>query len=350
MWILFLLPTFAVLAVQRDWIESDKTRILLMGFLPLVLFLGVGLAALFDRKKLTVNLIIIGCAAAGLFAVSFLAARIGGTPDEGLYQRKPFYQHETPATITLYRKQFGGLNLMPDWRRLMFKTRLARKHAEESFTAWTLFSESGSAGSSGNRLIEFWFPPKSIPPPQERGFPPTFVNLQIDFDKLVTDMGNAARIVGDSEELLADFEKKNDLLDIYYKACRVSWQPNPLPVALLTGKPEYTVLGELVIDLNAFIGYGQDEYGFERVNMINMWVNEKTRPFGLRGAMTALPQRNDAPTIALRIPKDATVVIRDWIVDATQGVPHRIDSWTIVIGDDGLPKTAFHPLEPESYL
>ena len=121
-------------------------------------------------------------------------------------------------------------------------------------------------------------------------------------------------------------------------------------MVVLTGKPDLEVLGELNLELNAFVGYGKDEYGFERVNLINYLTSKKGRAYAKKTGMTALPHRGTTPVITLRVPRDITVIIRNWIVEQEQGVPHRIDSWRIRLGEDGKPRVEFFFQEPESYF
>ena len=345
--VLIFLPTYVVLVAQPDWIEIDKARILLTGLLPLVLFAGHGVASLLRSKKLlrdgavlvSLPLVVAGAAA--------LLGSVAGVADDTLYDRKQVYQKDPGAYSAHGRARLSRVGALPDFGRLMNKTSLARKRTEEQLATGQLLSRRVVAQ---NGWVSRWLPASAVETPRPRELSATHVNLRLDLDRLVSALPSSVTITKGCEDCFLDLENKKDLLDIYYRAVKVSWQRQTLPVVVLTGKPALEVLGELNVELNAFIGYGKDEYGFERVNLINYLTSKKGRAYAKKTGMTALPHRGTAPVITLRVPRDVTLVIRNWIVEQEQGVPHRIDSWRIRVGDDGEPEVEFFFQEPESYF
>jgi len=117
-------------------------------------------------------------------------------------------------------------------------------------------------------------------------------------------------------------------------------------------------LGELHIELNAFIAISQDEYGLRLINTIDHVVIPDRHEQGLATAMKALPQRDELSSIVLRVPVDMRILFRNWIVNAVEGVPYRIDCWAIEPGTQtreggshgGSRTVEFFFQEPESYL
>jgi hypothetical protein len=343
--ILITLPIYLVLAAQRDWIEADKFRIFLMAFLPVILCIGVGLASVFDKSKLRFTAVafliaFVLCAGSG-----FLLKEIEGKPDLGLYERKPAYQSESEAYLDLYRSHLASIGLLPNYKRLFLKLDLRQKRLTERAIADNFFGANGAM--SQHPFAMDWF--GDIEKPADAIFSDDFVTISIDFEKLVADPGAAVRIDPTQKELLADLSAPKNLLDIYYKEMDVSWQPEKLPITLLTGKPEYRTQKILELEVNAFKSFGADEYGFAKVNMINSWVMTGQRAHAFKTGMTALPQTDDSTVISLRIPRDVRVLIRYWIINTGNGTPWRVDSWDVTI-KDGKPKTEFHIMEPESYL
>ena len=345
--LLISLPTYVVLAAQPDWIEIDKARILLTGLLPLVLFAGHGVVHLLRCQRplrdgavlVALPLLVAGAGA--------LLGTLAGQADATLYDRKQIYQKE-PGSLTAHnRAHLARVGALPNFGRLMNKISLARKHTEEQIALGTLLSRQVVAQNS---WVSRWLPARAVETPRPRKPSVAFVNLRIDLDRLVSDQPSSVSVVGTCDDCFLNLENKKDLLDIYYRSVKVSWQQQALPVVVLTGKPALEVLGELNVELNAFIGYGKDSYGFERVNLINFMTSKKGRAHAKKTGMTALPHRGTAPVITLRVPRDVTVILRNWIVEQEQGVPHRIDSWRVRVGGDGEPEVRFFFQEPESYF
>ena len=345
--LLICLPTYVVLAAQPDWIEIDKARILLTGLLPAVLFAGYGVAALLRSDKLLRDGAVLVCLPLLVATAGYLLGNVAGSADDTLYDRKQVYQREPGAYTAHAREHLSRVGALPNLRRLMNKISLGRKRAEEQLAVDTLLSRRVVAQ---NPWVARWLPAKSMKIPAPRKLSRTHVNLRVDLDKLVSDTTSSVSIAKKCDDCFLDLENKKDLLDIYYRAVKVSWQKQKLPVTVLTGKLAQHVQGGLNVELNAFIGYGKDEYGFERVNLINFMTTKKGRAHAKKTGMTALPHRGTAPVITLRIPRDVTVIIRNWIVEQEQGVPHRIDSWRIRVGENGKARAEFFFQEPESYF
>lgn len=346
--LMFPLP-FVALAVQPDWIQVDKARIFISLMLPLLLFAGVGLAALLERERLLKNVALLAACLGATALIGLGMGRTGGAPDSGMHRRKPMYQTEAEPYIQHYRAHFAPLGVLPGYGRLFRKIDPARKRLDERVIAHSLFAGAGNPKVSGNRWVKRWLRPDSLTLPAKARLAESYVNLRIDLERLVSGGGEAVTVPSKPGELFVNLEKREDLLDIYYRAVRVSWQPQPLPVAVLTGKPELPLLGELAMDLNAFISLGQDEDGFERVNVISNMYSPERRARGKRSGMTALPNRDRSTAITVRVPAGGAVLIRNWLVDSVQGVSHRVDAWEITL-DGGKPEVRFYPHEPESYF
>ncbi len=343
--ILISLPIYLVLAAQRDWIEADKFRIFLMAFLPVILFFGLGLASVFDKSKLRFTAVAFPIAFVLCVGSSFLLKEIEGKPDLSMYKRKPAYQSESDAYLDLYRSHLASIGLLPNYKRLFLKLDLRKKRLTERAIADSFFGENGAM--SQHPFAMDWL--GEIEQPTEEIFSDDFVAISIDFEKLVADPDAAVRLDPTPKELFADLSSPKNLLDIYHKEMNVSWQPEKLPVTLLTGKSEYRTQKILELEVNAFKNFGADEYGFAKVNMINSWVQPDQRGRAFQTGMTALPQTDDSSVISLKIPRDVRILVRNWIINSANGTPWRVDSWDVRI-KDGQPKTEFHIMEPESYL
>jgi len=345
--LIFALP-YMVLTAQPDWLEMDKARILISGLLPLLLFGGLGLSSLLERRNRRRPLLGLVASLAAVLALHALMIRVEGTPDPGTYKRKPVYQRETPAYMAFYRDQFADAGPLPAYGRLFQKTDLRRKQAADRIIAARIFGPGGNQAGA-NKWVEAWLPPAENHPPAKKEISSRYVNLSIDLERLVTEPEKSVTLQQEPGETFLDLEKKEDLLDIYYKAVDVSWMKQELPLVVMPDKPELGLLGELYLDLNAFAGLGRDEDGFERVNIISFRVLPGARARGVASSMTALPQQDRSPRVVLRVPEDITVVVRNWVVNASKGVPYRIDAWRIA-QREGRPRVEFFCQEPESYL
>ncbi len=341
---------FLILSCQRDWIEADKARILLTGFLPLMLFLGAGVSSLLSREKLPVNLALYVTISMITICLVLFVRNIEGTEDGGTYSKKPTYQTMAPSYLNFYTSQFSPVGILPNYNRLFLKTDLRRKREMEDIVVSVLFPGGQNEFKPENRLVKAWLSQTDIKPPAQKKLSDSYFNIRIDFEKLVEGGTSAIEFLDHSDNFFVNFEEKGSLLDIYYKDCLVSWQPEKLPITIFTDQQELRSLRELNIELNAFIGFGTDEYGFVRVNSIDHMVRADLRQRGYLTGMTALPQTDDRCSVLLRIPQDLTVVIRNWIVNGSNGTPYRIDSWVLKISEDGKAESEFFCAEPESYL
>ena len=342
--LLISLPTYVVLGAQPDWIEIDKARILLTALLPLVLFAGHGLASLQQSPRLLRDGAVLALLPLVVAGIVLLLGQVAGQPDMTLYQRKQVYQKEAGGYTAHARRQLSRVGALPNYWRLMNKTDLARKRVEGRMARATLLARQVV---SRNSWVARWMP--ATKRKQVQNPAGGYVNILVDLERLVSSPAAAVKVVEGCDPCFVDFENKKDLLDIYYRAVKVSWQQQKLPVVVLPGKPEQTSLGELNLELNAFIGYGKDEYGFERVNLINLMTTARGRAHAKKTGMTALPQRGKGTAITLRIPRTLKLIVRNWIVEQEQGVPHRIDSWRITVVDRRAHLEFFFQ-EPESYF
>ena len=77
-------------------------------------------------------------------------------------------------------------------------------------------------------------------------------------------------------------------------------------------------MGELMIDLNAFVGFGADTYGFEQVNAVH-FLHPSRRRTATRQPLLALPQQDPSPLLRLKVPSDVRILVRNWLVDLRDG-------------------------------
>lgn len=346
--LLIFLPIFSVLSAQRDWIEADKLRILVSAFPALVVWIAAGIASVMERDDLRRAWGLVFGGAIAVAVAGFLIGRWNVAVDDSSRGRKPVYQSDTAAYSDFYRGEFSRFRLWPRYAPLFDKLRWDRKRTEGVIVAQSLLGRGASPRVADHPWVREAFADVLAEPVGRKSFSGRFRSLTIDLERLVTDPANAVRDAEDGAEFFVDLIDEESVLDIYHKAVAVSWQPEPLTVTVLPGKPELHALGELPIELDAFVSYGTDEVGFERVNLIHLGAQNR-RQAAFDTALTALPQTDDRPVISLRIPTEVRVILRYWVVDSAKGTPHRIDSWVVEAGD-GPPNIRFFPLEPESYL
>jgi len=348
--LLIILPIYLVLAAQRDWLENDKLRIILMGLLPLSLFLGEGLAALFVRQRRLLRWGLFAAAVGVTVAAQWGLARVDGSPDERTYVRKPVYQRETPAFVAFYRGQFAARQWLPNYRRLAWKTYFTDKRREERSVAARLFPPAEAERDRMYPWLAEWASRKKPAPDISPAEAEEYVNLAVDFEKLATDMDRAVSLTDGREDFFIDLENQEELLDIYYHAADVSWQTPPLPIVALIDNEELAATHRLRIELNALASTGQDEYGFEIINPIHFLLRPELRRAAGETGARGLPTLHRRPVLVFRLPKDLLVEVRYWVVSGVNGTPHRVDSWRIALDDKGCPRAEFFYQEPESYL
>lgn len=360
------LATLLVLAAQRDWIEADKGRILLWSFLPFVLLPGFAVSYITSSRPATQRssqrvkgLVGLVVAIAVVFGVSELLRGVVGSADDGFYARKPIYQTEHRLYGDHLREHYAPVGLLPDYHHLFLKKDPVRKHLEERVVSWMLFSRAGKVP-----WVEEELPPAEqvLPEPlswlSSSSQSDEYVNLAVDLDLLLVAPHEAVTVVDDPRRVFVNLEDTSRLFDVYYKEVSVSWQQEKLTITVLPLKPERQVLGELHIELNAFIAINQDEYGLRLINTIDHVVVPGKNVQGLATAMKALPQRDELSSVVLRVPVDMRILFRNWIVNAVEGAPYRIDCWVIEpgtqtreAGSHGGGRTVeFFFQEPESYL
>jgi hypothetical protein len=341
--LMVLLP-LVVLAGQRDWIEHDKSRIFVMSLWPVLCFVAWGGKAMLTRQ---------GWGRRTLWLAASLTAVIG--LDRGLRQtraevdlasldRKPVYQSESEAYLSLLRSAFAPVGPLPRWL-LADKARWAHKRAKAQLVAAAMISDGS------NPWIARWFPDALPQAPEPLGpeGDPGWLELSVDLERLVTDPERAVSFGPTEQRRLVDYATPERLFDIHHKEVDVSWQAQPLPVTVLAQRPDIQALREVYLNLNAFSTLERDELGFQKVNLVSHSVLPTLRQAGLATAMTALPWSQREPVVHLRIPADMRVVVRNWVVNTAEGVPHRIDGW-IIERDGERPRVRFFYGEPESYL
>ena len=343
---LMVLGPLLVLSGQRDWIEHDKTRIFIMSLWPVLVFFAMGLRGLMARSGWGPRALAL--AAALTLVVGFdLVARQAEVPaDSSSPDRKPLYQHETPAYLERAQAGFARTGPLPSYGHMRDKLRWRRKSAEAQLIAATMLAGQDSP------WIERWLggdAPDQPAPLRPAATEPEWTSLSIDLERLVTEPDSAVVIQDAPGRRLVDYAESGRIFDIHHKQVKVSWQEQPLPVTVLAQRPDIRILRELYLDLNAFVRLDEDELGFQKVNLVQYEVFPERRADGVATAMTALPWMDESPVVHLRIPADMRVLVLNWLVNPSEGVPHRIDGWFIDVAEDE-PRVRFVYGEPESYL
>jgi hypothetical protein len=226
----------------------------------------------------------------------------------------------------------------------------------------SLFGANGPESNTTNPWVRRWLPEDELPRRTARPPASDWVTLAINLEALVTGESEPVSRVDPKSRLrpLVNLETEEGMLkrrqefgvfvEAYHKEVRVSWQPQPLPITILSRQDDVRMLGELAVDLNAWIRVGTDDFEFQKVHVISTKPRPGQPPPSLQGAMTALPEGSDDPVIVLRVPRSLDIILRYWVVDGDKGLPHRVDAWRIRLDADGAPKTRFFCMEPESYL
>ncbi len=333
-----------VLSVQRDWIQGDKLRIALAGLVPLVLLACWGARELIEGRRRVATWGWLAAAVAATWGLGLGVAQLEGTPDSGTRQRHPVYQTETGARLEPARRTLRSFGLLPGYGRLATKLEVGRKRRQEAALRWTLFGPSSELGELPRAAG--WWGGEPPPEPPRRAMEGS-VALEVDLARLPGDPAGAVRLLDAQEERrwFVDLASPDRLIDVYYRAVQVPWQPQELTVTALPLRAETRAVGELSLDLNAFAAYGRDPDGFVRVGPIH----HRLHPGGVPPSpMTALPDAGGA-RVAVRLPEGYRLVVRDWLVDGLAGTPHRVDSWLVEVRN-GRAEVRFLLGEPESYL
>ncbi len=340
---LMVLGPLLVLAGQRDWIEHDKTRIFIMSLWPVLVFVAYGLRALMSRSGWGRRGLALALALTVVVGTDVTARLPEVTADSTSLERKPTYQHETPAYLARLQAVFAPTGPLPSYGPMAHKLRWRSKATHAQIIAATMLAGRDSP------WVDRWLGGQAPAAPEPLGEDDGWVSLSIDLEALVTDPERAVVVQDAPGRRMVDYAQPGRIFDIHHKQVRVSWQDQPLPVTVLAQRPDIALRRELPLDLNAFVRLERDELGFQKVNLVGYEVFPERRAQGIATAMTALPWMDEEPVIHLRIPDDMRVVVRSWLVNPSEGVPHRIDGWFIDL-DDGKPRVRFVYGEPESYL
>jgi len=353
-----LLP-WLVLACQRDWLQADKSRILVMSMLPLAVFLAFALRSCLAKRQLFSDLCTVLVGVLLIQGLAYMGTQLNRPVDAGSYQRHSLYQHDNDTWQSFYQSRFATIGSLPSASRLFQKADLGRKARADQALLANQFGTAGDELLRSNPWVQRELAGDAMARPAPAPATSDWVSVEIDLEALVSDPGAAVSWDHDNERAFVDLSTESNRivriadfgvqLAARHKEVEVSWQPQPLPVTALTGQSEPTDLGEVYIDLNAWISLGRDDLEFQQINMISYANAPQHREQGLRSSMKALPPRNKAAKISLRVPRGMQIIVRNWLVDGRKGTPHRIDSWSVdTLGLE--PKLRFHPMEPESYL
>jgi len=348
-----------VLACQRDWLQADKSRILVMSMLPLAVFLAFAIRSLIDRKRTSTDL---GLMLAGVLLIQGFAALSSGMSrpvDEESYQRHPLYQHDSFSWQNFYRGEFARVGSLPSVSRLFQKADLSRKSRSDQALLTSQFGQRGNPMLRANPWVQRELIGTGVSDLAPLAASSEWVSVQIDIEKIVSEPDSAVTWSADNERSFVDLSTQAASLarlasfgvDLaaWHKEVEVSWQNEVLPVTVFTAQSETASLGELYVDLNAWISLGRDDLEFQQLNVITYALAPERLAQGRSSSIAALPPRDAAPSITLRVPRGTHVILRNWLVDGSKGTPHRIDSWSVDTSGTE-PSLAFHPLEPESYL
>lgn len=349
---LFLSVIF-VLAYQRSWIEADKCRIMLTGFLPPYVFFAYGLKRIFSKGSiLKKSMALLVCVLLPMIFVRMFSLLNFGQ-DTGFYQRKYLYQQESPAYYGVVRKALSHISVFPDYKRLYVKNDLKRKSMEEKLVFARLFPEKDLPRFDTFKDFytdwRVYFSGRNNAKTYSRAVPVSYAYIEIDFDKLVTDLDHAIKRVETSALCAIDLSKKGGFFDLYYADLNPSWQAQPLPVSVMLRGEEMKYLNELNIDLNAFVSFGKDEAGFDRINAIHFKRSPNLKKFALGSGMESFPLIAENNRAIFCLPKDLKIIIRNWFVNE-KGSPYKVDGWVVKADANGVYRAEFFYNEPESYL
>ena len=353
-----LLP-WMVLACQRDWLQADKSRILVMSMLPLAVFLAFALRSFITKKQLFSDLCALLVGVLIIQGIAFMGARLNRPVDVGSYQRHTLYQRDSDTWQRFYQSRFATIRSLPSVSRLFQKADLPRKARADHALLANQFGRDSRELLRSNPWVQRELLDDANAPLAPMPTSNDWVSVEIDLEELVGDRKHAVGWARDGERPFVDLSTESDSilriadfgvpLAAWHKEVEVSWQPQTLPVTVLSGQSEPADLGEFYVDLNAWISLGRDDLEFQQINMISYANATQHREQGIRSSMKALPPRDNTARISLRVPRGMQIIVRNWLVDGSKGTPHRIDSWSIdTVGIE--PTLRFHPMEPESYL
>ena len=341
--LIFLIPFFT-LTIQRDFIEMPKNRIILMSFLPIFIWFSFGLISLtqaFRFIRFRKNIIYFSIIFFILFGFINVVKQINFSEENEFYNRKFLYQTETNSYYNFQKQQLSKIKLFPYFKRLGNKIKFPRKKLEEKAVIYNLIQRKSLSNFYQEKNYDF-----NIQKPIETN--DEYVKVSINFDNLVTNLSNAIKFSRENN-LFIDFENKEELIDVYYKEFNISWQNEKLPLTVFTKHSDSIFLNEIYLDLNSFISYSKDEFGFHKINSINYNFYPESKDFALKSSMSALPSLDNSNSVTLNIPRNHKIIIRNWFINGANAQAFKIDSWVIDVSKDE-PSIQFLYNEPESYI
>tara|TARA_Y100000310_G_C20688305_1_gene820555 strand:+ start:127 stop:1917 length:1791 start_codon:yes stop_codon:yes gene_type:complete len=348
--LIFIIPFFT-LSIQRYVLESAKTRIIIMSFLSLYILFAYGLLYLYNnsknKKKLCLSILSLIVIIFLLSGFVSLIKKFDFMQDESFYDKKLLYQKETPEYYQFLKERFSEIRILPRYDVLGNKLNLFRKRNEEKAVIYNILKRDSLQGYKTNVVENIG---KELDRKKNDFFnTDNYVILKINFDKLARNPNNAVSVSNEANNLFVDFQNEEHLLDIYYKELSVSWQQKILPLVVFPMVSDMYMTNEIYLDLNSFISYGVDEFGFEKVNSINYYFYKDSYDYAANTGMTAIPSKDNESEILIRIPVDSKIVIRNWFVNGANAQPFKIDGWIITL-KEGEPLVKFYYNEPESYI
>lgn len=346
----FFLAILFVLSYQRNWIEGDKCRIIIEGFLPLYIFFAYGLSEIIASKGIFRKSAAIFVSLILLVIFVRIFSGIDFYQDMEFYSRKYLFQEESKLYYASAKKSLRNISLLPNYKRLFTKIDIFKKREEETLILKKVFPKEAFPN-----LVKFkefylvWGTDLLKDYKRQYSPPRSYAYVQVDFDKLITDLAHSSISLDYADICSIDLMKKEDLFDVYYNDLNISWQKKALPVCVILNNEEIEYLNILYIDLNAFAGFGKDALGFELVNSVNFKGNAELEKIGFQSGMGSFPLFANENKMVFHVPKDLRIIIRDWFVNE-KGIPYKIDSWCIKQDKNGEYGTEFFYNEPESYL
>jgi hypothetical protein len=341
--------TLITLSIQRDFLESEKIRIIVMSFISLYVFLAYGIIEIIElikREKFKFILPVLFVFLI-LFSLVNIFSFANFDADQRFYSRKLLYQKDNPIYNEYTKLKLTKIGFFPGYNKLGNKLNLKRKLLEQDSVLSNVLS---------NPKLNEYLNDKSI----KLNDPKLGVNLEtnleyhiikINFENLVSKHYDAVIVIDESKmaDQIIFLDYSSELFDIYYKEFDVSWQNEKLPMVVFPKFSDTIYLDELYLDLNSFISYDSDELGFNYINSIHYKFYPESIEFAKQSSMITLPNFDDLNEITIKIPKNFKIVIRNWFVNGANAQPYKIDSWVISIKENN-PQIEFWHNEPESYI
>lgn len=341
---LTFLSILFILSYQRNWLESDKQRIIICGFLPLYIFFAYGLKVILTKSCSFKKYFAIFVSLTTLVLFVRLISAVNFSPDKAFYERRFIYQAESPEYYNLSKRFLLNINLFPNYHRLFMKTNLRDKAQEEQIVLERLFPKDNPPNYS--KFKEFYSKWTGLLSAERKKYPAKgpvgYSYLKIDFERLARNPDTCVTKIKYSDLCSIDLSEKDNLFDVYYGSLNVGWQKERLGVCVILRKDELGLLKRMYIDLNAFMSEGKNEDGFE---VIYPFSKERKPASG----MNTFPLFSEDNTMIFKVPDDLSIVVRNWFINEN-GSPYKVDSWLIKADKNGNYKSDFFYNEPESYL